>query len=199
VRSHSSFEHAGLSIEIDQDPAPESPREAIDRLGHLVFWHPAILLGDEPPLVAGATAEAVANDRAAKLWLPIWVTEGNSAVQLRIGSGVDLQSGPADGLIYATGPEIKRRIKLFRLSRRALLEAYAILQREVEDYEQWLRRELLQFAIHDQAGVLVERQGGFGSLAHARAAAIGAAEHHAALLSRYAPERLSYRVSTRER
>jgi hypothetical protein len=185
-----SFEHAGLRIEIDSDPAPRSPREDLNLLGRLVFWHPTAILGDELPLAERAVAGEFAGSRRARLWLPLWVLQADDKPTLRLGRPDDADAGSADGLIYATAHDIRGRLRLLHISRRALAEAGAILREEVENYLQFIRHEMLQFTILDQEGEAVDRRGGFYTEAYAAEEARWRAEYHASNLIRYAPQRL---------
>jgi hypothetical protein len=183
------FEHAGLRVEIAPDPMPVSPREDADLLGRMVFWHPRMLLGDEPSLQADTNAGELARARAAKVWLPLSVLERDGSVALRVDR-VEDGALAADGLIYATARQIKTRLRLLRVSRRTLAEAEAILRREVQDYGQFIAGEMLQFTISDQDGQPLDRRGGFYTLAYATEEAMRVAEQHARQLERYAPQRL---------
>jgi hypothetical protein len=185
------FEYAGLQIEIDADPAPRSPREDLDLLGRLVFWHPTAILGDELPLKQRAVAGELARSRRARLWLPLWVLKADDKPMLRLGRSEDADADSADGLIYATARAIRDRLRLLHISRRAMAEAGAILRDEVENYVQFIRHEMLQFTILDQAGEAVDRGGGFYTESYAAEEARWRAEYHASNLIRYAPQRLS--------
>ncbi len=186
-----SFEHAGLRIEIEPDPTPRSPRDQIDRLGRLVFWHSTAILGDEPPLKINTVAPELARSRNSRLWLPLWVLEADGKLALRIGRPHDPDARSAQGLIYATAQSVRRRLRLFYISRRAAAEATAILLREVEDYVQFIRHEMIRFVLFDQDGEAIDRRGGFFTEAYASEEARWLAEYHAAHLARYAPHRLS--------
>jgi hypothetical protein len=185
-----SFEHAGLRIVVESDPAPGSPRDRPELMGQLVFWHPTAILGDEPPLEPGTTIAGLLRERGAKVWLPLWAAEVEGRPTLRAGEPEDADLASANGLIYAASADVRRRMRLLRISRRAQAEARAILRQELEDYARFVRKEMLRFWIYAQDGEPVDRRGGLHTEAHASEEAMWLAEHHAALLTRYAPERL---------
>ncbi len=159
-------------------------------LGSMVFWHPTAVLGDEPPLRAKTTAAALASARNAKLWLPLWVLEVDHKPALRMGLPEDVDAASADGLIYASAARVRRRLRALRVSRRVAAEALSIMRREVEDYVQFVRQEVLQVVIVDQYGQVVDRRSGFYTESFALEEARWLAEHHASQLERYAPHRL---------
>lgn len=186
-----SFEHAGLWVEVEPDPTPRSPRQDQDLLGQIVFWHPTAILGDEPPLEPGTSPYELARSRRARLWLPLWVVEVDAKPILRVGRQDDPDAATADGLIYATARAVRRRLRATYISRRAHAEAAALLRREVEDYAQFIRHEMLRLVILDQDGEILDRRGGFHTQACAAEEARWLAEYHASHLARYAPYRLN--------
>jgi hypothetical protein len=186
-----SFEHARLRIVVEEDDSPVSPREQFDRIGHLVCWNASAVLGDELPPAVDTVASELARARGARVWLPLWVIQADGKLGIRMGLASEPDAASADGLIYATARDIKRRMKLLRISRRDVSRAASILRQEVEDYVQFVRNEMLQFLILDRDGELVDRCGGFYTETYAREEAMQVAEHHAAQLLRYAPARLT--------
>ena len=161
----STIEYKGFTIEIVQDEEPFDPRDTDSTVGKMVCFHKRYKLGDKHDYDAGNyfrwsdIEAAIIGDNPGCLILPLRMLD-HSGITMSIGSGAyECDPGGWDsgqiGFIFCTAALIQEEWN----GDRTLAENY--LRGEVEEYDQFLRGDVYNFAIKDSEGNVVNSCCGF--------------------------------------
>jgi hypothetical protein len=192
-----SIEYKGLTIEIEQDQDPESPR-SWDNLGTMVLFHKRYNLGDK---AEGATGhgfksqdysswaelqEAIEARHKPVVILPLYLYD-HSGLRIKVGSFQGhLPQGHAEfdsgqiGFIFVSREAALKEYGGKKLTAKKLAQAQKVLEGEVETYDQYLRGDVYGYTVKDAAGEHLDSCWGFYGYDYCLQEAKSVAEHHAA-------------------
>ena len=142
------YERNGLTITIEEDMNPESPREW-DNLGTMICSHRKYTLGDEQfdssEYENWADLEKhLREDRGAVVVLPLGLYD-HSGITMYVGSSHDRWDGGQVGFIYATAEELEHEYP----GDNGLNSMEAYLRNEVKTYDQYLTGDVYGYTITD--------------------------------------------------
>ena len=161
-----SIEHAGLTIRIEPDDDPESPREW-DSFGKMVCFHRRYDLGDEHDYRSDDYSgwdemeDAIQQEEDAAVVLPLYLYDH---------SGITMSAGPFScpwdsgqvGFTFISKADLRKEYGLKRISKVALKKAEKLLIAEVEEYDQYLTGDVWGYVIERDGEEVSSCWGFFG-------------------------------------
>ena len=177
-----SFKVGNLTVHIDRDEYPESPREW-ENLGTVVCWHRNYTLGDKHKFSSNEDFEEWLDEQGqhnVPLVIPLYLYDH---------SGITMSTGPFScpwdsgqvGWIYITRDKIlsefpidngspclsekgitykRPPIKRKRITKSLLARVRKCLEGEIETYDQFLTGDVYAYRIEDEDGETVDSCGG---------------------------------------
>jgi hypothetical protein len=187
-----TYEHAGLPVAIHYDDAAGNPRKEFDNMATIVGWrNTRHVLGDRQiSLDYTEQLEVVSalREDGARLILPIHYSEQSGTLSVGDPSDLDDPDYDSDGVIYATGEQLRHEYRLERISAKAIDRATRVLRGEVAEYGAYLAGEVFGYTVTDHAGEHLDSCWGFYELEHCEAQANDAAEYCAQMQAAEARE-----------
>lgn len=164
-----------LTVRIDQDDQPDSPREW-SCFGRMLCCHRRYNLGDKHKMSAEELQEYVQNDDEVVLAIPLWLHDH---------SGLSMRAGPTNsfndhwdsgqvGWIIATEAAVKAEFK--KVNVKTLAKARKLLLSEVEVFNQYLEGDVWCYSITDAKGEHLDSCGGMYGLDYCKKEAQESAE-----------------------
>ena len=164
-----------LTVRIEQDDQPDSPREW-DNFGRMLCCHGRYNLGDKHKMSAEELREYVKNDDEVVLAIPLWLYD-HSGLSMRAGSsnGFNGQwdSGQV-GWIVATEATVKKEFG--KVDVKTPAKARKLLVSEVEVFDQYLQGDVWYYGVSDEKGEVLDSCGGMYGLEYCREEATSAAK-----------------------
>lgn len=150
--------YKGYTIRIEQDDAPENPREW-DNLGTMACLHNRYNLGDQQDNISSPDElkEFIASLKG--VYLPLYLYD-HSGITMSTKPFNDRFDSGQVGYIFATDERIKRE---YGDDPKAYDKATEILQGEVETYDRYLTGEIFWFGTYAPNGNETDSCGGFYS------------------------------------
>lgn len=159
-----TFEHRGLTITIEYDEFPESPREW-SNLGRMVCWHSRYNLGDfddrKRPRASHTDGTEFDTPSEFREW---WNEHGKGGVILPLylydHSGITMSTGPFScpwdsgqvGYIYATREMICKEYGCKRITKQTREKVEKCLESEVKTYDDYLTGQIYSFHVENPDG-----------------------------------------------
>jgi hypothetical protein len=182
------FKVGDLTVKIEQDENPGSPREDWDNLGTMVCFHRRYNLGDKHEYHAsdfsgwGDARERFVKQGAAII-LPLYLYD-HSGLRMKVGSfqgllpggHAEFDSGQV-GFIYVTKEKLREEYSTKRITKKILEKAEKVLRSEVETYDQFLSGDVWGYTIEDQEGEHVDSCWGFYGFDHCKKEATDVAQN----------------------
>lgn len=156
----------GWSITLEDDPYPVDPREW-DHVGTMVTWHGRYDLGDEQVQAEDYAdvedlVRELKRERGARCVLPLYLFDHSG---LSISTyAEDFRRWDAQGWDWGlVGVIFTTTVRLQEMGSGHLKAARvrSILRAEVEEYDDYLRGDVVGFVVRDERGHDVEACGGF--------------------------------------
>lgn len=164
-----------LTVRVEQDDQPDSPREW-DCFGKMLCVHSRYKLGDEHDMSLEELREYVKNNDEVVLAIPLWLFD-HSGLSMKAGSGNsfnDNWDSSAVGWIVATEAAVKKEYG--KVNVKTLAEARKRLLSEVEVYNQYLEGDVWYYCITDPKGEHLDSCGGMYGLDYCKKEARESAE-----------------------
>jgi len=190
--SEEDFQVGELTVRIEQDDQPESPREWCC-FGRMLCVHRRYQLGDKHKMSPEELQEYVENDDEVVLAIPLWLHD-HGAISMRAGSTNSFNdhwdSGQV-GWIVATEKAVKEEFK--KVNVKTLAKARKLLLSEVEVFDQYLTGDVWYYSIKDAKGEHLDSCGGMYGLDYCKKEARESAERLWAEIQKK-EENLAYRA-----
>lgn len=184
-------EYRGLTISIETDDDPESPRDW-DNLGKLICFHKRYDLGDKHNLRHedfrgwAELEQHLRRELGAVVVLPLYLYDHSGITISTTPFNCPWDSGQI-GFAYVTRETILKEYAAKSVTKALLAKVEKGLRGEVETYDQYLRGEVYGYTVTDRTGEQLDSCWGFyGSdycLAQAKEAADTYADDHEATLA----------------
>lgn len=145
-----------LTVRVEHDDHPESPRQDRTNLGELRIWHRRYSFGDEGAQCPDDPSDfGVWAHQEDAVWLPVFMYDHGGTTINTTGFSCPWDSGQV-GYIYATREQILECYggKLLTSKRRAM--ARRDLEGQVRELDQWLRGDVWGYVIEDADGEQVD-------------------------------------------
>jgi hypothetical protein len=175
-----SFTVGTKTVKIMTDENPESPRHD-SNLGVMVAFHRRYDLGDKGHGVRADDFNGwdemeahLRKEKDAALILPLYLYDHSGITMSTKPFSCPWDSGRL-GLIYVTKAKLREEYGVKRLGAATLRKATAVLEGEVETYDQYLRGDVYGYAVEDEGGNVLDSCWGFYGLDYCREEAKGAA------------------------
>lgn len=172
-------EYKGLTIRIEQDDDPMSPREC-DNLGTMAYWHRNFKLGDDQPAQSPDDFEKdyLSNiEKSGGIILPLYLYDHSGLVMNTTGFSCPWDSGQV-GWIYVTADDIRKECSTKRISKQLREQVTKSLRAEVESYSQYLSGEVYGYIIEDNEEDPIDSCWGFFGSEDVSEQALAAADYH---------------------
>lgn len=175
-----SFTVGTKTVKILADENPESPRND-DNLGVVVAFHRRYDLGDKDHGIKSGNFNGwdemeahLRKEKDAAIILPIYMYDH---------SGITISTKPFScpwdsgrlGLIYVTNDSLRAEYGVKRIGAATLRKATAVLEGEIETYDQFLRGDIYGYVVEDADGKELDSCWGFYGLDYCREEAKSAA------------------------
>lgn len=182
------IEHKGLTIRIEQDEDPESPREW-DNLATMLCFHKRYSLGDKTDLRSdafngwGEVEKHLRKELGAVLVAALYLYD-HSGLRMKIGSFIghaqhaEWDSGQV-GFIYVTREALLKEHSAKRITKKMLAQAQKNMEGEVETYDQYLSGQVYGYIVEDEDGEHLDSCWGFYGYEYCLEEAKSVADHHA--------------------
>jgi hypothetical protein len=148
-----------LTVSIEQDDSPDSPREW-SCFGKMLCCHRRYQLGDKHKMSPEEVRRYVQEDEEVALAIPLWLYD-HSGITMRAGDSNPFQcrwdSGQV-GWVVVTKNEFKKEFK--RITAATRKKARELLLSEVAAYDQFIGGDVWQYAVKDQKGEVLDSCGG---------------------------------------
>jgi hypothetical protein len=164
-----------LTVRVEQDDQPDSPREW-DCFGRMLCCHFRYRLGDKHEMSAEELREYVQNDDEVVLAIPLWLYD-HSGLSMRAGSNNafnDRWDSGQVGWIVATEKAVKEEFGAVNV--KTLAKARKLLLSEVAVFDQYLTGDVWYYNITDAKGESLDSCGGMYGLDYCKEEARGSAE-----------------------
>ena len=155
--------YRGCTIEILQDDDAPDPRAEFNVFGTMACWHSRYLLGDKDGtkgLDAKALIEELGDDCVR---LPLYLYDHSGLTMNTCGFACSWDSGQV-GFIYATYEEIEREYG--EVTEKTKQKATDLLIAQVEEYDHYLRGDVVGWATTDFDGNMIDLCWGYYGWSH---------------------------------
>lgn len=153
-----TIEHKGYKIKVYQDEDPSNPRTEFDNMGRMICFHGRYNIGDKHDLSHERDAQAFkewieAQSKLKKIIaVPIYMMD-HSGITLRTSDSTFRACDPQGwdwgllGWIYVTNETIKKEYNLKRITTKARMKAYGVLQGEVKIMDDYVTGNVYGYEI----------------------------------------------------
>ena len=150
--------YKGHTINIFTDDSPESPREW-DNLGTMACWHNRYDLGDGKDKHGYSKDDVESWDEwpdklkkdGAAIVLPLSLYD-HGGITMRVGAPTDRWDSGYVGFIFVTKAKLLKEYGGKKVTKAILAKAQAVLEGEVENYDQYLTGSVYGYTIIDPNG-----------------------------------------------
>lgn len=143
-----TIERGGITANIFQDEAPQSPREW-DNLGVMLCWHRRYNLGDKNPFSSPDDFDDWKKNNGVAICLPLFLYDHSGlsmSTRRDYPFNCPWDSGQV-GWIYATKEAILKNWMAKKLTKKLLAKATDLLLGEVETFDQYLTGDVWGYNI----------------------------------------------------
>jgi hypothetical protein len=178
------FEVDGLTVRIETDRDPESPRDR-DNLGTMACFHRRYRLGDTHGSHFDDFAEEMITDITDKggVVLPLYLYDHSGITISTSPFSCPWDSGQV-GFIYVTADRIRKEYSAKRISKKTRELATSCLEQEVKTYDEYLTGQVYGYIVEDADGKELDSCWGHYGLKWAKEAATDAAKSAAAHIAK---------------
>ena len=169
-----TFKVGKLTVHLEQDDQPESPREW-DNFGKMYCCHSRYWLGDKHEMSPEALEEHITGTEVVAC-LRLWLYD-HSGITMRCGVGNpshERWDSSCVGYIFATEADVKREFGA--VNAETIATAMRCLAQEVEVYDQYLTGDVWVYDIKDEEDNVLDSCGGLYESDYAEKKAKEAAE-----------------------
>ena len=148
-------------VKVVQDDDPMNPREEYDNLCTMVCFHRRYNLGDRNH---GFTPESIreylSENRKTVFWKPLYLYDHSGITMNTTGFSCSWDSGQV-GYIFVERDRFLEAFRYKKMTKKAKERLEALLEGEVEDYDNFLTGEVYGFRIEDEHGEVIDSCYGF--------------------------------------
>lgn len=181
-RDTNAYKHNGITITIDTDDSPDSPRDW-DNLGTMACKHGRYTLGDSKHDVDFNDSDSwlgieqqLTNMHA--VFLPVYMYD-HSGLRFSVHDFNDRWDSGRVGYIYATAEQIRQEYGVKNITAKVRTNVLKVLTGEVETYDQWHAGDVYGFTITDVNGDTLDSCWGFYGYDYCKAEAEAQANYYA--------------------
>jgi len=160
-------EFGPYTAKIVLDEYPEDPREWADHFGTMVCFHNNYLLGDKTQYKSEwfeswkELANELIKEEDAAVILPLYLYD-HSGITMSTGRfNCPWDSGQV-GFIFVTREQVQKEYSCKNMTKKVIAKATALLEAEVEEYDQYLTGQVFGFQVEVGGEVLDSCYGFYG-------------------------------------
>lgn len=155
----------GLTLIVDLDLEPTSPREDYENLGIMLCWHRRYNLGDKNQYKSPSDFLNSVEAKDIFLQLPLYLYDHSGITMSHRDFNDRFDSGRI-GFIYVTREKVKEWYG--GLSDETKLKANRQLLDEIADYADYLEGNIYKYQIEDEDGLILDSSSGYSGRHHFR-------------------------------
>jgi len=159
--------YRGLTVRIELDADPDSPREW-SNLGTMTCYHRRYALGDtqDQTEIDGLLKTLNSIKRDGGVYLPLYLYDHSGLVMSTKPFSCPWDSGQV-GYIHVSGKKIRAEYQVKRINKTLRDQIIEYLEGEVETYNQYLQNDVYGYTIENQDGEELESCWGFYGIEYA--------------------------------